>query len=1434
MSLLLALPGALRAAETGAVKHGPWELQLAPATGAWLSLTWNGETVAANPTGAASADLKLDGNRWLSQDGAFRLARRDWNGDTGTLVQTLVSGTWELEETLRFGALGKPDRLARSLRLTYRPATGTEPAQFYGLNFHTFLPRHGRYLFPATVFDPNSRGACEDLESGARREGMSHGIWPLLLEQTPQRTLLFISDGRRDRNSVSIQAQGDTLRVSTYFTAQGWAWPSVSQDIGTAYMEIRPADAGSTLRDAVWPWFADIGLQTPSDRPDWVHDAALYAFHPGGTTGSGFKDLGGFRAAQAELLPRLARLGFGAVWVLPIEDRSCYWPRDYYRLADGLGTPDEYRDLVRSTHQAGIKVWQDNVPHGGTPANGQLRGNSPLWLAFDEKGDALNYWCWDFRDPNWQAYMGQVSEYFVREYDIDGYRIDACSGSKIVNWRRQGFPTLDRTPANVPEDWWRESLQAVGGVMPPLPYERGSLAVREGGMQMIRSIRQAVKKLKPREGAILAETQFAPYMQETDVIYDFQFCHNALLKMRHCAPAEFVSGMAQWLEEQKLAEPPGTLRMRYVESHDSVRARGWLGVAATRAMTAVSFYIHGMPMIYHDSDVGEGPFLQRLIAVRNALPELRRGDAFYQAVNVNPPSVFAVLRTFDGHAAIGLVNLDAVAADAVLDIPVAQLGLAADTRLTLWNAFTGERLGDGNAADFSQVRLNLPPWDTAILTWRPVGEPCPVPVAPTPAPTPEARPAAVPVLTRTDDALLVTTATYRLTVDAHTGLPRAMTDATGAELLGAADILLDADTPRLGNVALDTEPTADGLAIRARLPLGDTGGVQLAYRCLPDRVSVTAELDANTPGSRVGLVFPAAIPTARYQVNTVEGLLDDEFATCHTQGQPGAGSVYYRNQGTPVAWQAETQPLASNAPCLRAFPPTGTGLEIAVDNVLHSDLTNAMVLDRLGERAGWHAAFFWHWAGPLAAPAPERPARFTLNLRPVTAAEPNPTAPEAVRSGDVTLTHTSLDWAIENPHYRVVLRRTGGVIRELWARQPEPRLVLREQDVYTDKGFTAKDDWERNHAAASMDGETGARAWCEGDTVRLRFAGMLRDEYRFGILRPPVWIVTDYAFDGSPSFRVRWSVMCEGNVKGDTAFLAWCASSPDWKTARFLRSGTEIAQGLFDRKNRTGETAKLEGRPVPDTLVMAGADGTGLLTLGDLQMDAPEPLHNVFTHGDRLYLAWLDESDRNVRTGQWYQASMSITAGGAAPAAAPDIAWHREPESEGIANPSFEAGGESLRTLVSGQSVPFLTPAAAQRQWELPRGATIDRSTAHGGAASMRIANTTGEYTLVRQRLPPSLATRRKLRLNVWVKGENLVQGDKPWKTGIVEFEFRDTADKIAYHHAPAELLGTFDWQRVETVFDVPADAQDIRVRLGINGATGTMWLDDVTVTPAP
>ncbi|MCL2745448.1 MAG: alpha-amylase family glycosyl hydrolase, partial [Planctomycetaceae bacterium] len=388
-----------------------------------------------------------------------------------------------------------------------------------------------------------------------------------------------------------------------------------------------------------------LGMVVPKDRPKWFEEAILYSFHPGGTIGSGCKDLGGFKPAT-ELLAHIKELGCNSIWLMPLEDRSIYWPRDYYKFQAGLGsTPEkaseEYKALVDRARELGIRVLQDSVPHGGGNPNERSIAH-PEWLLHDEEGKTLHYWGFDFNYPTWIDYMSEVSRFYMKNYGIDGYRVDACGGSKTPNWN------------------------------PAIPYSRASHSQSQGGLNMLRAIRKAVKEVNPN-GGILAEVHTGIWGAVSDAAYDFDMCYNVLHDARKLSADDFVKRLRRWLHEQQYSEIPDMLRLRHVESHDSLRSQLWYGTEGHHKMLALTAFIHGIPLVYHEQEIGHTSAFKNIFAIRSALPELNGGDVDYLSVDA-PPGVFACLRTKGDTASIVMIDFNEEPAENItLKLPIAVL-----------------------------------------------------------------------------------------------------------------------------------------------------------------------------------------------------------------------------------------------------------------------------------------------------------------------------------------------------------------------------------------------------------------------------------------------------------------------------------------------------------------------------------------------------------------------------------------------------------------------------------------------------------------------------------------------------------------------------------------------------------------------------------------
>jgi len=599
---------------------GPLELSLDDATGGLVRISYKGEVLAAcepNRSPVTFGVRSQEQTKWLEQFGPRRLIKREQPAPD-TLELTIRAGDFELLE--RYKLVAGQARLDRSVTLTNR---GTETIKLWAFAFKTFgvtATKDGFYRFPKQ-WPPGGHPFAEMKQGG--KHGSGGSVAPLVAQLTPQRSLVWLSFATEPA-WVRVEEGQERFDVVQDVHAAGYLKPNQPQEIGFVSMQVVDAGYWDAL-PALWKWMDNVGLTVPADRPPWVEGAILYCFHPGGTIGSDFKDLGGFKNATAYLLPTIPKLGATAIWIMPIEQKSPYWPYDYYKFMDGLGTGDDYKALVKRAHELGLHVWQDLVPHGGSPQAVHNQAH-PEFMLRREDGSHLNYWLNDFAWPDWQKYIAGVAAHYAREYGVDGYRVDACGGSKEPNWN------------------------------PEIPYARASHALLWGGLGMLRGIRAAVREVNPREGAILAEAEDARLMAVSDAEYDFGFCYNVCHQWRKESAADFVAHLQEYLEEQKYVEPRGTVRLRHVESHDSLRAEGWYGVDGMHALYALSAWIDGIPLIYHGMENGHSFALKGINDIRKSRPELSRGEAFYRAVQCDTPGVFTCLRKLGDKQTVFAIN----------------------------------------------------------------------------------------------------------------------------------------------------------------------------------------------------------------------------------------------------------------------------------------------------------------------------------------------------------------------------------------------------------------------------------------------------------------------------------------------------------------------------------------------------------------------------------------------------------------------------------------------------------------------------------------------------------------------------------------------------------------------------------------------------------
>ena len=93
----------------------------------------------------------------------------------------------------------------------------------------------------------------------------------------------------------------------------------------------------------------------------------------------------------------------------------------------------------------------------------------------------------------------------------------------------------------------------------------------------------------------------------------------------------------------------------------------------------------------------------------------------------------------------------------------------------------------------------------------------------------------------------------------------------------------------------------------------------------------------------------------------------------------------------------------------------------------------------------------------------------------------------------------------------------------------------------------------------------------------------------------------------------------------------------------------------------------------------------------------------------------------------------------------------------------------------------------------------------------------------------------RFLRLAGRLRTEGIVLGEDPWNTARLMLLFSDRTGRRHTEYRPliCSISGTRDWQSCERVFEVPDFAATAVIVAENEAASGTLWVDDVRLTPA-
>lgn len=254
-----------------------------------------------------------------------------------------------------------------------------------------------------------------------RNRGRS-GIWELFIPGLSTGTLYKFEI--RNRNSGSVFTKSDPF---------------------AHYCELPPKTASIVSKKSEFHWHDDLWLKR-RERWDWLHQPmSIYEVHLGSWRKHD-EQFPRYREIAEELAAYVKQQGFTHVQLMPITEHPFdgswgYQVTGYYAPTCRYGTEDDFRYFIDYLHKQDIGVLLDWVPgHFPKDEHGLARfDGTPLFEYGDpNKGEHLDWGTLIFNYSRQEVrnFLLSSAYYWVKEYHIDGLRVDAVASMLYLDYSR--------------------------------------------------------------------------------------------------------------------------------------------------------------------------------------------------------------------------------------------------------------------------------------------------------------------------------------------------------------------------------------------------------------------------------------------------------------------------------------------------------------------------------------------------------------------------------------------------------------------------------------------------------------------------------------------------------------------------------------------------------------------------------------------------------------------------------------------------------------------------------------------------------------------------------------------------------------------------------------------------------------------------------------
>ncbi|MDD4191698.1 MAG: alpha-amylase family glycosyl hydrolase [Mangrovibacterium sp.] len=392
--------------------------------------------------------------------------------------------------------------------------------------------------------------------------------------------------------------------------------------------------------------------QKARTAPGWITSGIIYQIQPRAFT------VEGTLKAATDRLKKIAELGATIVYLCPVfvadddldevfwsprqkasgmnNPKNPYRMKDFYHVDPEYGTDEDLKEFITESHRLRLKVMLDMVYLHCGPTAVFLKEH-PDFIKRNKDGKAINA-SWSFPALNFEnaelrEYLWKNMEYWVKEFDADGFRCDVADG--------------------VPLDFWKAA-------------------------------RERLEVIKPDIGMLAEGERKEDQIMAFDLNYGFTWFNT--LKAVYDGKKTVLDLRKTWNEMVK-ARPYGVRFIRFIDTHD-IANDGWhnriekvWGFAGVNAALLMNFTLDGVPFLYNGQEIadtarhsifGRAPinwvnaetfegqsrfvFCQKLCKLRIAEKAFSSGKLKWLD-NDQPQSILSYMRSLNDEHVLIIINL---------------------------------------------------------------------------------------------------------------------------------------------------------------------------------------------------------------------------------------------------------------------------------------------------------------------------------------------------------------------------------------------------------------------------------------------------------------------------------------------------------------------------------------------------------------------------------------------------------------------------------------------------------------------------------------------------------------------------------------------------------------------------------------------------------